>query len=661
MRFKHFVFLIALFDPASRVVAQTTQWASDVVNYSTQSGTIDYSVQQVLGEPNSMPSKGYSTTAWQAATDDRKEFIHVSFKTPMQASMIVVAENYSPGAVYKVTVFDEQGNEYEVYRQRPDTLPQVSRWLYIKMEKSAYMIASVKVSVDCRAIPGINQIDAIGIADHQNEIVSEIKEVTGVNFYSDVERLSDQVNSSYTEVNPIISPDGKILFLNRKDFPPHVKDDEIWFSVLDEEGNWGAAQHLGPPLNNNNHNFVNSITPDGNTMLLGNQYFKESSDAYGSGFSISRKGKEGWGFPENQKIKNYVNHDRYVNYYMSNDGKKVFMNIRAEDTRGTSDLYVSFLQKDGSWTQPKNLGTTVNSTGSECCAFFSADDVTLYFASDGHNGYGSSDIFMTRRLDDTYGTWSEPLNMGKVLNSDQWDAYYTIPASGEYAYFVRNSDIYRVRLTPEQKPLPVFLVSGTVYNRKDATPITNAAIRYEYLSDGNEAGIAHSNPNDGSYAIVLPYGHSYGFMASSAGYISESDHLDATQLKDYTEIKRDLYLVPAEVGETVRLNNIFFDFAKSTLRAESEPELNRIVDFLKNNSGIEIAIAGHTDNVGNDADNLLLSKARAAAVRQYLIDHSIDSVRLTSNGFGEQNPVASNDSEEGRQLNRRVEFTIVKK
>ncbi|HNQ12290.1 MAG TPA: OmpA family protein [Bacteroidia bacterium] len=654
-----FIALILLWNNNS--LCQTTLWATKVLNYSSQKEIREYSTQQALGEPNSMPNKGYSTTAWEAATDDRKEFIQVEFEKAMKASMVIVAENYAPGAVYKISAFDVNGTEYELYRKRPDTLNQISRFLYVKFEKTNYEIASVKVSIDCRAIPGENQIDAIGIADHQNEIISEIKEVQGVEFYSDVERLSNNINSTYTEVNPVISPDGKVLFINRKDFPPHTNDDEIWYSVLDEEGEWGAVKQLGAPLNNSNHNFVNSITPDGNVMLLGNQYFKDSPDSYGSGFSISKKAKDGWGFPENALIKNFVNKDRYVNFYMSNDAKKVFMNIRAEDTRGTSDLYVSFLQKDGSWSQPKNLGTTINSTGSECCAFLAADNQTLYFASDGHNGYGSSDIFMSRRLDDSFTKWSEPLNMGKVLNSNQWDAYYTIPASGEYAYFVRNSDIYRVRLTPEQKPLPVFLVRGKVLDRKNSNPIPNAKIYYEYLIDGIEAGTAASSVEDGTYTIVLPFGHRYGFMASAINYLSISDHIDATQLKEYTEINRDLYLVPAEVGQTIRLNNIFFDFAKATLRKESEPELNRIVDFLKQNSSIEISLSGHTDDVGNDDANLQLSIQRAAAVKEYLVQSGINENRLSSQGFGEQNPVASNDTEEGRQLNRRVEFTILKK
>ena len=652
--------LLPIFFLATSIYAQTTQWASTVINYSSQLEQMNFAATQALGEPNSMPSKGYCATAWGASSDDRKEFIHVGFAKPMKAKMIVIAENSGPGAVTKVIAFEENGTEHEVYKARPDTLDLKSRYLYIKLQKTDYAIAALKISVDCRATPGENQIDAIGLADHEAEIISTIEVVSDIKFFSEAERLSNLINSKYAEIMPVISPDGNVLFITRKNYPPNHNDDEIWYSLLNDKNEWGKLVKLSEPLNNSNSNFVTSITPDGNSMMLGNQYFS-GTESSGSGFSFSYKKNGKWEFPVNAKVKNYINTDRYVTFYLSNDGTKVFMSVRREDTRGESDIYVSFLQPDGSWSEPKNLGPDINSAGGECSPFLAADNTTLYFSSNGYNGYGSNDIYMSKRLDDSWTRWSKPLNMGKPLNSDGWDAYYTIPARGDYAYFTRNSDIYRIKLVDDAKPQPVILLAGKVINKKTNAPIPNAIIRYETLIDGKEAGLARSSDPDGTYKIVLPYGYNYGFRATASNFLPVSDNMDASDRKEYAEISKDLYMVPVEVGEVVRLNNVFFDFGKSTLRKESFSELDRMALFLKENAAISIELGGHTDNVGNENDNLVLSQQRTDAVMKYLSDKGISAARLKAVGHGEAKPLATNDSDEGRQVNRRVEFTIVKK
>jgi outer membrane protein OmpA-like peptidoglycan-associated protein len=530
--------------------------------------------------------------------------------------------------------------------------------LSIKFDMTPYEVTSVKIVVDCRVTPGINQIDAIGISDSHEEAAVGKVEVAKINFYSEVEKLSSKINSDYTEVHPLISPDGKTLYVNRKDFPPNLNDDEIWVATL-LNGDWSELKNLGSPLNNKSHNFVNSVTPDGNTLLLGNEYYQDPS-MYGEGFSTTQSGLNGWNFPVNGKVKNFYNKDRHVGFNLSNSGKALIMAVRRTDTKGESDLYASFLEKDGTWTEPLNLGDSINSYGGEGTPFLASDNETIYFSSDGWNGFGSSDIFVSRRKDDTWKNWTTPLNIGPSVNTAAWEAYYTIPASGDYAYFVKNGDIYRIKLAEELKPKPVVLISGNVYNSKTKQPLASD-IYYEVLPKGTEAGIAHSNPSNGSYQIVLPYGKNYGYAASANGYISVNENIDLTNLTEYTEIKKDLYLVPIEVGQTVRINNIFFDFGKYNLRPESFPELNRIVEFLTNNPSIEIEIAGHTDNVGSDSDNLILSGQRAKAVLEYLSTKGVNKSRLKSNGFGETKAIGSNDTEEGKQLNRRVEFVILKK
>ncbi|MHC1707181.1 MAG: OmpA family protein [Bacteroidales bacterium] len=654
-------FILALaFLFTNSLFAQQVQWASSIINYSSEQDKFTYSASQVLGEPNSMAGSGVSGTAWSAKEDTRREFLHVGFEKPMKICQVIIAENCNPGAVSRVLIYDVYNKETEVYKGKADTLSAGNRLFSVKFDLTTFEVASVKIFIDCRVTPGENQIDAIGITDSRQEIsIQTTTKLAETQFFSSAERLDNTINSEYSEVNPKISPDGKTLFVNRKDYPPHDDDDEIWFSTL-VNGNWTTLKNIGPPLNNFHHNAVESVTPDGNTLLLINQYFKETG-ATGSGFSISHRLAEGWSFPENASIKNFINRDRYTGFYLANDGQTVITQLRRDDTKGASDLYVMFRQNNGQWTEPLRLGDSINSQGGECTAFLASDNRTLYFSTDGLGGYGSNDIFMSRRKDESWTNWSTPLNIGPSVNSEGWDAYYSVPASGDYAYFVRNGDIYRIRLTEEHKPLPVCLVSGKVYNHKTREIIRNAEIYYEYLTDGKAAGIAATNPENGEYKIVLPYGNKYGFRAAAPGYFSVSDHLDMTDPGQYSEINRDLHLVPVEVGQIVRLNNIFFTFGKATLIQESFTELDRVVEFLKTNPTVKIEISGHTDNIGSEADNLNLSSERAKSVLEYLTGNGIPESALTSKGFGEQKPVADNLTEEGRQLNRRVEFAILSK
>jgi hypothetical protein len=255
--------------------------------------------------------------------------------------------------------------------------------------------------------------------------------------------------------------------------------------------------------------------------------------------------------------------------------------------------------------------------------------------------------------------------LGGTINTNDWDAYYTLDARGEEAYMTNGknslggSDIVKIKLITELRPNPVVLIRGKVYNAKTKETI-GANIEYENLKDGKNAGVANSDPLTGEYKIVLPYGVNYGFLAYTDKFISVSDNLDLSSVAAYQEITRDLYLVPLEVGSTIRLNNIFFDIGKATLRSESYPELDRLIGIMTENSKMVIELSGHTDNVGSSDANLKLSNDRAQSVVDYVVSKGIEVGRLTAKGYGETKPLTANDTEEGKQLNRRVEFTILK-
>jgi outer membrane protein OmpA-like peptidoglycan-associated protein len=299
--------------------------------------------------------------------------------------------------------------------------------------------------------------------------------------------------------------------------------------------------------------------------------------------------------------------------------------------------------------------------------YLAADGETLYFSSNRPGGLGDNDIWMSKRLDNTCTKWSDPVNLGAPINTSDWDAFFTMDAGGEYAYMSTSlngfgeSDIVRVKLLEKEKPAPVLLVSGNVYNKKTGQPL-RASLLYETLPDGTVAGNGISSPADGAFKMVLPYDKNYSIRATADHFfaISENLNLDSLVKSGYKEIHKDLYLVPIEVGQVVRLNNVFFDFDKWALRPESNIELDRVVKLLAENPAIVIEMSAHTDSRGSDDYNFTLSDNRARSVMEYILSKGIAPGRISSKGYGETVPVVPNDTDENRQLNRRVEFKIVK-
>ncbi len=480
--------------------------------------------------------------------------------------------------------------------------------------------------------------------------------------------LGTTVNSPYTEVSPFISYDGKTLFFSRLGDPSNLggeKDYDIWFSTLNKDGSWTEAKNAGAPINNIAPNALHSISPDNNTILVSNSYNSDGSPG-GIGLSYSHYGLSGWEIPKKMNIKNLLNKNEYVDYFLSSDNKVLLCAIDNGKTLGLKDIFVSFIHTANTFSEPVNLGPVINTCGEEFGIYLAADNKTLYFSSYGHENYGSADIFVTKRLDETWKNWSKPQNLGPDINTENWDGAFKISAKGDYAYFsskcaesVKGSeDLYSIKLPAAIKPEPVLLIKGKVINQKDKQPM-GASITYSYLSDNKEVGIANSSPVDGSYQIILPAGKAYSFLAGKQGYYPVAENIKTDSLSSYIEIERDLYLAPVEKGQTILLNNLFFEFDKATLKKESIAELNRLINILQEYPAMHIEISGHTDNLGTDEYNLQLANNRSNSVKNYLLQHGIKANRLSSKGYGETKPVHTNDTAEGSAKNRRVEFTIL--
>jgi OOP family OmpA-OmpF porin len=656
--------------------AQIVQWASKVIEFSSELTPVQYSAQQALGKPDVLPAGGQSPNAWTPDKPKRKEFLKLGFAKPINIRQIAVAESHNPSAIFRVLAYDEAGREYEINKLNPMAVPLKGRMLNLFVEQTPYKVTAVKIEFDGAALPDYFGIDAVAITDSNYPIIADIPKLQLLASGIVIEALDKNVNSDYSELNPLLSPDGKTLYFSRKNHPGNtggVKDKEdIWYSELDSTGHWEIAKNMGSRFNNESPNFVTSIqsvTPDGRTaiMALGNKY--ESNGKVLAGVSISTNVGGSWSAPKSLTITNDYNFNEKANYFLTNNRKTLILSVEREDSQGDRDLYVSFMQDDSIWTEPLNLGDVVNTANEESAPFLAADDKTLYFSSKGFSGYGASDIYVSRRLDDTWTSWSDPENLGPEINSPLEDLFFNIPAASEYAYYSRgvtetNTDIFRVKLPIVKSPDPWVTVKGRII---DATgKAVGAKIIYERLPDGKELGIAQSNPETGEYEIRLPAGHLYGVRAESKDRVSENQSLDlrnvtADQVIEHKDFNLDpIQVTTVEENITIVLNNVFFDFDKAVLKLESFPELNRIVALMDEKTGMQIEISGHTDATGAESYNLGLSERRAKSVVKYLTEKGIEASRVTSLFFGESKPLETNANNEGRRKNRRVEFKILK-
>lgn len=529
---------------------------------------------------------------------------------------------------------------------------------------------------------------------------------------SKAENLGPQVNSEFNEINPVISPDGKTLYYARISHPQNTHGDkgsqDIWYSEQIPGGQWGPGRRMAFPLNKEEYNCLYSITPDGSTMLVKGAYVNGNYET--RGFSLSKRTANGWETPKKINLPNYENMSRgqFDCGFLSADGKTLLMAFSEKKNSKEDDIYVSFRQKDGSWSRPMNLGNDINTDLTETTPFLAPDGVTLYFSSNRDGGLGSNDVWVSKRVDKTWKRWSKPVNLGAKFNTDGYDAYYTLSAAGDYAYLTTfkgtlgKGDVVRVKLfddTPQTptlagndpnnpaqagsgsqanggqaslpgsntatdatRPDPVAMLTGKVIDQNTGRPV-QARIVVQTLPDGEEVIEATSDPNTGEYKLVLPYGKKYAIRPIAPNFMAEADNIDLTdKSKGFQEIKgRETKLISIKEGAIVRLNNIFFDTGKAELRPESAPELDRMITTMNENPKIVIELSGHTDNVGGNELNQKLSQDRADSVREYFIGKGIEPDRVASKGYGETKPVATNDNDEGRQRNRRVEFMILKK
>lgn len=487
-----------------------------------------------------------------------------------------------------------------------------------------------------------------------------------------IESLGDAVNTKYSEYAPLISADESVLiFMSRRpdskggEKDPAIDDffEDLYISK-NEQGNWTKAENIGEPVNSNNHDGAVFLSPDGQKLYI---YRDDKGD--GNIYECELNGDK-WMAPK--KLSPVINSKfQEPTATFTPDGRTIyFVSDKPEGSIGDKDIYTSRLNDKGEWSEPVNLGRTINTEYEEDGVFMHTDGKTLYFSSKGHSGMGGYDIFKTEL---NKGKWLKPQNIGFPINTPDDDIFFSISASGEHGYYssVRKGgagyrDLYRITWPMEKKDtIPprtpqVTILKGVITDDKTTQPVEAEVQIVDILKNEIIANFK-SNRSTGRYLISLPSGRNYGIYVTSAGYLFHSENVNIPVSKGYQEIVRDIALKQIVVGNRIVLNNIFFDFDKATLRPESVSELERLTQLMKDNGTMNIELSGHTDNKGSVEYNQTLSENRAKSVFEYLINNKINKSRLKYKGYGLSRPVATNETDEGRQLNRRTEFEVLSK
>lgn len=487
--------------------------------------------------------------------------------------------------------------------------------------------------------------------------VAYAKKNAGKAYVFEPKNLGREINTAEPEYFPSLSLDGKELVFTRR-----IKNinEDFYYSKSNESG-WGAAKAMEGDVNTDDNEAAQNISQDGQWLVF---TANNRRDSYG-GFDlyISYLTPNGWS--EAYNLEGKVNSEQWDSQpCLSPDKRDLYFASRRAGGYGGSDIYVSHMQPNGKWGEPENLGPDINSPADEQCPFIHADNQTLYFTSPYWPGYGDDDIFYVRKGPN--GVWSKPVNLGYPINTINREGTLFIAANGKTAYYASDrsdsrgaTDIYSFELREDVRPYKTTWVKGQVFDKKTSKGLPSIV----ELTDlaGKQIISKVQTDEEGRYLVTLPVGKDYAFNVNRKGYLFYSDNFFLSKQQPDSSYEKNIPLQPIEINAAVVLNNVFFDVNKFELKPESQVELDKIIQLLRDNPTVRIEIGGHTDNAGKPADNLTLSNNRAKAVVSYLVSNGIAANRLVAKGYGETKPAASNTTEEGKARNRRTEMKVIAK
>jgi len=480
--------------------------------------------------------------------------------------------------------------------------------------------------------------------------------------------LGPGVNTELPEYYPALTVDGKTILFTRLipgRAPDHQNQEDFFISYRNESGDWGRSFSMPKNINTSNNEGAPTLSADGRSLV-----FVACADQTGSYYGENRSGKGSCDLFFAKKIGNTwygpINLPGYVNSSnwesqpsLSADGKTLYFVKGIKGSKNNnSDIYVSHLQEGGIWGPPQKLPDYINTPNTEESVHIHPDGRTLYFASKGHPGMGGSDLYVTRM--NPNGEWSKPENLGYPINTKFDENSLMVSAEGEIAYFASNReggygdlDIYSFKLPKDMQATKTLYFDGFVYDRLTKKPLPGLFELFD-LSNGERIIVSEADEVTGTFMVPLPINRNYAISVTYEGYHPYSLNFDLSDVSQRESYHIDIPLnKPVDVNVDSNLisnveenifKNIFFDFNKAKLRKESQVELNLFAAYLLENKDIRIELGGHTDSRGDEEKNLTLSKERAAAVYEYLIENGVSAARMTYKGYGSSDPIFSDEA-----------------
>ena len=467
--------------------------------------------------------------------------------------------------------------------------------------------------------------------------------------------LGSGVNTDYLEYYPSMSIDGNTLIFNRR-----VDADEDFYQSEKINGKWSVAHLLEGKLNTNFNEGAQTFSADGECLIFTGCNYPEG---YGNcDLYLSYKNKNGEWMP-GENLGPFINTDLWESTPSLSAEKQVLYFSSSQDGGyGGKDIWMCKKVGPGRWGKPVNAGPAINTSGDETCPFIHADNTTFYFNSNGHLGYGQSDVFVSKKINDS--TFTTPLNLGYPINTIDDEGSLFVAADGKTAYYSSDRfntggglDIYTFTLPSAIKATRTFWVRGKVYDIKTKSGLPSMI--HLTAIDSLQKTTSIQTDEDGNYLVTLPEGSTYGLDIYRKGYLFYSNRFTLEQAPDDSFYIIDVPLQVAEAGAKVILKNIVFDYNKATINIASFGELDNVVKLLNDNPTIKLSVEGHTDNTGGSVFNKNLSINRAKAVVDYLVQRGIAKGRLVAKGFGDSMPIDNNSTEQGKSNNRRTEIHVL--